>query len=263
MKTTDYSGQIALVTGASSGIGVEFAERLAAQGADLILTARREDRLNALAEKITAEHGVAVHVIAADLGAADGAKDLLDRIDSDGLAVDILINNAGFGDHGDLVGADPDLMAAMVRLNVEALTYLTARVLPPMVERDRGVIINVASTAAFQPVPHMATYAATKAYVLSFTQALWSELRRTNVKALALCPGATDTEFFDIAGDDAAVGARRSTADVIDTAMRALKLGRPSAVDGWRNAVMAAAAGRAPVRATLAIAGSAVAPKGE
>ncbi|WP_278258418.1 SDR family NAD(P)-dependent oxidoreductase [Nocardioides convexus] len=140
------------------------------------------------------------------------------------------------------------------------MTELTARLLPAMVERGEGQVINVASTAAFQPVPHMAVYAATKAYVLSFTRALWAETRGTGVKVLALCPGATDTEFFDIVGEAASVGNRRSPEQVVSTAERAIRRDRPSVVDGKRNAALAHVATRLPERIAISAAERSVRP---
>ncbi|MET9201956.1 SDR family oxidoreductase [Gordonia sp. NPDC003585] len=252
-----------LITGASSGIGKDFAETLAAQGANLILTARSVDKLDALAGDLRARHSIRTDVIGADLSVPGAAAELVGEIDKRGLDVDFLINNAGFGTHGDLADADPTRISSEVALNVAALTDLTTAYLQLMTARGSGAIINVASTAAFQPVPHMAVYAATKAYVLSLSEALWWEARRNGVRVLALCPGATDTEFFDVVGsDDAAVGARRTTRQVVDTALDALAAGKPSVVDGLLNKVSANSPRFAPRRVVLAIAERAVRPRG-
>src|SRR5262249_53931226 len=167
----DYKGQRALVTGASSGIGAVFARELARRGADLVLVARSGGKLAALADELSAEYGVAADVAVADLAKPSAATELAEALRARHLQIDILINNAGFGVFAPVYEADPAVLTEMVRLNVEALVDLTRVYLPGMVERDRGAIINVGSTAAFQPVPYMAVYGATKAFVLSFTEA--------------------------------------------------------------------------------------------
>jgi hypothetical protein len=187
---------VTLVTGASAGLGAEFARQCAARGDALVLVARRRDRLEALAAELPVE----TDIIAADLSEAGAAGRLADEIASLGLDVETLINNAGFG----LVGRFAELSLArqreMIDLNVRTLAELTHLVLPPMLERRRGAILNVASTAAFQPGPHFAVYFATKAFVLSFTEALHQELKGSGVKVSALCPGPTATEFGGVAG---------------------------------------------------------------
>ena len=234
----DFRGMRALVTGASSGIGTRFAERLAADGADLVLVARRADALEALAERLRAAHGVTVDVLPTDLGEPDAVPALVKRLDEAGLVVDVLVNNAGFGQHTDVADADPARLVAMVTLNCTALVDLTARLVPGMVERRRGGVLNVASTAAFQPLPHMATYGASKAFVLSFTEALWAETRGTGVHVTALCPGATATEFFDVSGGGA-VGAKQSADEVAALGLAALRANKPSVVAGLRNRLLA------------------------
>ncbi|MFN8197777.1 MAG: SDR family NAD(P)-dependent oxidoreductase [Nakamurella multipartita] len=181
----------------------------------------------------------------ADLARPGAAADLVAELTTHRIAVDILVNNAGFGAHGDLVDTPPERLDAMTALNVDAVVGLTSRLLPGMVERKAGAIINLASTAAFQPIPHMAVYGATKAFVLSFSRALWAETKDSGVAVLALSPGATDTEFFQVAGEDAAVGPRRSTAQVVGTALRALAQGRPRPPQrpGWRGCRRLRAAG--------------------
>lgn len=228
----------ALVTGASTGIGADFARRLASDGLDLVLVARSADKLEALAESVRAETGRQVTVLARDLTELGAAAALVDEIAAHGIEVDFLLNNAGFGTHGAVADADPVRLSDEVRLNCEVLTELSQRLLPAMIARRRGTIVNVASNAAFQPLPQMAVYGATKAYVLSFTEALWHETRGTGVRVLALCPGPTETPFFAIAGEDFA-RTKRTTAQLIDTAKRALSDGRPSVVDGTWNALLA------------------------
>lgn len=257
----DYRNKTALITGASGGIGEQFARTLAAQGADLILVARSEDKLTAIADELHNAHGVRAEVIAADLSIPGSSDSLVAQVDSRNLPVDILINNAGFGTHGDLADADPARIRDEVTLNVATLTDLTTVFYQRMVRAESGAIINVASTAAFQPIPHMAVYGATKAYVLSLSEALWWEGKQHGVRVLALCPGATDTGFFDVAGDDAAVGNRRSPQQVVDTALAALRKGKPSVVDGLQNYVSANASRVAPRAMVTAIAERTVRPR--
>jgi uncharacterized protein len=186
----------ALITGASSGIGEEFAKALAARGHDLILVARRKDRLDALAEELDAK----AEVIASDL--ASEAAELPERVEKLGAQVDLLVNNAGFGLRGHFAQHPPDRLAEMVRVNCEAVTLLTRAFIPGMIERGRGGVITVASTAGMQPLPYEATYAASKAFALNFTEALHMELRGTGVRALAVNPGPVPTEWQQVAGYD-------------------------------------------------------------
>ncbi|MFJ1757990.1 SDR family NAD(P)-dependent oxidoreductase [Kitasatospora sp. NPDC088134] len=251
----DFTRSTALITGASTGIGAAFARELAARGADLVLVARSERRLADLAAELTAAHGVRAAVLVQDLTAADAPAALQRRLAEQGLEPDVLVNNAGFGMHGPLAAADPDRVAAQVRLNCLALTELTTRLLPGMLARGRGAVVNVASTASFQPLPGMAVYGATKAYVLSFTEALAHELRGTGVRALAICPGATDTPFFAVMGGEVTgPGAKRTPEQVVATALAALAKGRPSAVDGLLNRLTAASPRLLPRRAVTAVA---------
>jgi short-subunit dehydrogenase len=233
--TNYFLGRTALVTGASSGLGVEFARELAARGSNLVLVARRRDRMDALAAELREAHGCEVTVIARDLSTYRAGKTLMADLERRGLSIDTVINNAGFGTYGPLATEDPDRIADEVSLNVATLVDITRAAVAGMLERDRGIIVNVASTAAFQPLANFATYAATKAFVLSFTEALWGETERTNVRVLALCPGATATEFFDIAGSDAATGPMAPAADVIAEAFAALERRKPSVIHGRNN----------------------------
>ena len=186
---------VTLITGASAGLGAEFARQLARRGERLVLAARREDRLRALAEEV----GNA-RVIAIDLSAHDAAERLMADLAAAGEQVELLINNAGFGQIGRFASLDAERQREMIDLNVGTLTDLCRAVAPAMVERRSGGIVNVASTAAFQPGPNMAVYFATKAYVLSFSEALHEELKPHGVHVTALCPGPTRTEFGDVAG---------------------------------------------------------------
>ncbi len=202
----------ALVTGASSGIGVAIARELAARGHALILVARREERLRSLATELTDQHGIGAEVIACDLADPAERDRMVERVNGTGRVVEVLVNNAGFGSRGNFVSNDRERMVGMVRLNVEAVVDLTGRFLPGMVERGRGSIINIASTSAFQPLPGAANYAATKSFVLSLSEAIRTELRGTGVGVTAVCPGPVKTEFTEAAGMD---GVEDSTPDAI------------------------------------------------
>lgn len=189
-----------LITGASGGIGLELAHVFAAHGHPLIMVARSADKLEELAAELRARYGVAVHVIPTDLGAPGSPERLVAEVAARGLTVEILVNNAGFGLYGSYLELDGAQEQAMIQLNVAVLTDLTKRFLPGMVERRRGGVLNVASTAAFQPGPGMAVYYATKAYVLSYSEALHHELQGTGVTVTALCPGPTRSGFQSVAG---------------------------------------------------------------
>ena len=189
----------AVITGASAGIGEEFARQLAARGHGVFLVARREDRLRKITEEIQRDHGVRAEFATSDLADAADRQKLPGLVAEKGLDVSILVNNAGFTTVGD-VHENPDRQLGMIRVNVEALVDLTTMWLPGMVERGSGAVIEVASTVAFQPVPVQSTYAATKAFVLSFTEGVSSELRGTGVTITALCPGPVATEFTDAGG---------------------------------------------------------------
>ncbi|MBA4048441.1 MAG: short-chain dehydrogenase [Sphingomonas sp.] len=234
-------GDTALITGASAGLGAHFAQALAAQGHDLILTARREDRLHALAERLRAAHGVAVHVHAADLAAPGAVAGLMRAIEQAGLGVNMLVNNAGFGARGDFAALDGAMQARMIDLNCRALVELAHAVLPGMLQMRRGGILNIASTAAFQAGPQMAVYYASKAFVLSFSEALHEEVRGRGVHVTALCPGPVETEFFE-ANAMADVAFRRfasGTEPVIRDGLRALRANRAIKVSGAANATLA------------------------
>ena len=190
----------ALVTGASSGIGTAIARELAARGHAVTLVARREERLRSLATELTAEFDADAAAVACDLGDPAERERLAGLLAGTGRAVEVLVNNAGFGSRGDFIGNDRERMLEMIRVNVEAVVDLTSRFLPGMVERGRGAVINVASVAAFQPIPGSATYAASKSFVLSFSEAIRTEQRGTGVSVTAVCPGPVKTEFTDAAG---------------------------------------------------------------
>ncbi len=193
-------GQTVLVTGASAGIGVDLAECFAADGYDVIVTARTESALRQVAGRLAQTYAVTTTPIAADLGAIGGGQALGNEIRARGLAVDVLVNNAGYGKAGALAGSDATEQLGMLDLNVRALVELTHIYRPAMLARRRGGVLNVASTAAFQPGPLMAVYYASKAFVLSFSEALWEEARDTGVKVSCLCPGPTVSKFRERAG---------------------------------------------------------------
>jgi short-subunit dehydrogenase len=233
-KQFDFAGKTVLVTGASAGIGAAFARELSRRGATVVLVARSEGRLARLA----AELGRA-HVIVADLSTPGAARRVYDAIAAKGIEVDVLINNAGFGLHGSFEALPLATQRDEIELNVAALVELTHLFLP-MIERRQGGIIQVASMAAFIAVPYMAVYAATKAFVLSFSLALWAEYRERGVRVLALVPGATETSFFERAGEGAAAGAKKARPeDVVRVGLGAFVAGRASVVHGSTNRVFA------------------------
>jgi hypothetical protein len=197
-STQDFSGKWALVTGASAGIGVALARDFAGHGAKLILTARRKDRLEALATELAAK-GTEVRVVIADLNNPAGPQQIYDATEGAGLTVDILVNNAGLGQYGAFHTNPIDQELSQVRVNCEAVVSLSRLFVPRMVERRRGWVLVLASTASFQPVPYISTYAATKAFDRFFALGLAAEVARFGVKVTALCPGPTDSEFFDVA----------------------------------------------------------------
>ena len=236
-----YHGRTALVTGASAGIGADLARQLGAAGARVVLVARREDALASVAAAVRQAGGTAV-VVAADLEPAGAARALAERLGEAGETVDVLVNNAGFGVQGPFLDADAGEVDGMVGLNVATLTGLTRRLVPGMVERGRGGVLNVASTAAFTPAPQFAVYAATKAYVLSLTEALWAELRDTPVHVTCLCPGPVRTEFGERAGmGEGFFAGGLSSARVAREGLDGLAAGRRRVVPGWSNKVQTAA----------------------
>jgi short-subunit dehydrogenase len=235
MDDFQFTAKTVLITGASMGIGAAFARELTRQGARVILVARSRDRLDALAAELPGSH-----VIAEDLARPGAAGRVFDAVTAAGLDVDVLVNNAGFGVHAPFTDLPLATHRDAIDLNVGALVELTHTFLP-MIERRRGGVIHVASTAAFQPTPYMAVYGASKAFVLSFSEALWAEYRSRGVRVLALCPGATDTPFFARAGEAAAVGKKAPPADVVRVALTAFRANRPSVVHGTANALTALA----------------------
>lgn len=234
-----------LITGASGGIGEAFARQLAVQGKGLILAARSKDKLQALAEELSTAHGVQVHVIAADLAQHDSARPLFEETERLGLTVDLLINNAGYGKGGAFTELSFEVQADMIRLNVNTLVELTYLYLPAMRQHKRGGVINLGSTASWQPVPYMSVYGATKAFVLSFSEALAEEVRADGVKVMALCPGATATGFQSTAGVwEEQRSSMPGPDEVVSDALRAFEQGKTSFVHGFQNRVVAFFASR-------------------
>jgi short-subunit dehydrogenase len=225
--------ETALVTGASSGIGEEFARQLAARGHDLVLVARRADRLKRLAGHLEADHGVKAHVIRCDL--AEKADTVADRVAELGVEVDLLVNNAGSGTYGRFWEIEPERDAQQVRVNCEAMVTLTHAFLPAMIDRRSGGIINVASSAGMQPLPYEAVYAATKAFARNFSDALHTELRGTGVRCLAVNPGPVPTEWQQAAGFDDGAGVvpgKISVEQVVRESLEAFERGRRSVIPG-------------------------------
>ncbi len=244
-----------LVTGASMGLGAEIARQLAAMKANLVLAARSEDALQALATSLR-DHGVTTRVVPCDLSIDSGMHALIDACRD--LPIDHLINNAGFGSAGPFAELDPLREQAMVRLNCEAIVALTRALLPGMITRKRGGVLNIGSTASFQPGPTMATYCATKAFVLSFTLALHDELRGTGVRACVLCPGPVETGFQSAAGfslGDRDKVAVLSAEDTVRAGLRAYARGDAKEVPGFINSVGAATSRMAPLSLVTRVTG--------
>ena len=242
MTVVDYRGQTTLITGASSGIGVEFAREFARRGSDVVLVARRLDLLEKLAAELTATHGVRATAIPLDLSLPAAGQTLADEVDRRGLAVTSLVNNAGFGTFGRFHAEDAGRLREEIDVNVASVVDISRAFVGRLRACGNGVLINVASMAAYQPVPNMAVYAATKAFVVSFTEALWQESLGTGLRVISLSPGATRTEFNDVLGTEEPT--RRATfqtpRQVVYTALRTLDRGvpPPSVVSGRLNRLM-------------------------
>ena len=225
-----------LITGASSGIGAAFARKLAARGRNVLLVARSEDKLVALCNELGRLTSIRAQFVALDLQQPDAAAQLFEETKKRDLEIEMLINNAGYGSMGDFAKLDLDRELEMIQLNVRAVVEVTYRFLRPMRERKRGTIINVASTAAFQAVPYMATYAATKAFVLSFSEALTEENLSHGVHVMALCPGVTETNFFEASEmDRPPMRTIQTPEEVVDAALRGLARQKMTVISGWTN----------------------------
>jgi short-subunit dehydrogenase len=233
---------VALVTGSSAGIGREIARVLAARGYDLILTARRAKALEDLASELASSFGVTAHVLPIDLAEPTGPNRLAAEVAGKGIELDVLVNNAGFGDVGPFADADPAKLLAMIQVNVVAATELTRLIVPGMRQRGRGKILNVGSTAGFQPGPMMAVYYATKAYLNSLSQALANELAGTGISVTVLCPGPTESEFAAVSGmaGTRLVKSRRMMTgrSVAEAGVRGMLRGQPVVIPGMQNKLM-------------------------
>ena len=250
---------ITLITGASSGIGAAFARKLAARGRNVFLVARSESKLVALCNELGRVSGIRAQYLVLDLTKPDGASRLFEETKKRDLVVDMLINNAGFGSMGDFAQLDLSRELEMVELNIRSLVALTHTFLVPMRERKQGTIINVASTGGFQAVPFMATYAATKAFVLSFSEALWEENRRYGIHVMALCPGVTETNFFEASRmDRPPMRTSQTPEDVVDTALRGLARRKASVISGLTNLLMIQAERFVPRSLVVRLAGRAM-----
>ena len=229
--------QWALVTGASAGLGAEFARQLASRGMHLVLVARRGELMSELAQELHTKHGTRCEIIVADLSDPAEPKRILDEIAAKGISIELLVNNAGFGVVGEVENAKVDRLLQLIRLNISALTELTYRLLPAMLERGHGAILNVSSLSGFQPVAYMGTYAASKAFVLHFSEALHCELKDRGITVTAVCPGVTRTNFFDIAGAPGWLQKHSSLSvePVVKSALNAIARRRQFVVPGWRN----------------------------
>lgn len=231
------ANQWALVTGASSGLGAEFARQLASRGMHLVLVARRRELMEELATELLTQHGTHCLVMVSDLSEPDEPRRILSDLAAKGIAIELLVNNAGFGIVGEADATDVDRVLNMVRLNVSATVDLTHRLLPDMLARGHGAILNVSSLSAFQPVAYMGAYAASKAFVLHFSESLHCELKERGITVTAVCPGVTRTAFFDIAGAPGWLQ-KHAALDVdyvVKKSLQALASRRQCYVPGWRN----------------------------
>ncbi len=256
MDTTVLRGKTALVTGASSGLGTDFARQLAMLGCHLILVARRKDRLDTLAQTLMGQHSVEVTVIAMDLGEPDAAQQLYDAVQAAGKTVDVLINNAGFGLHGEFVTIDWAQEKSMLALDIVTVVHLTKLFVTDMLTRNFGYILQIASSAAYQPIPTYATYGAAKSFVLHFGEALHYELRKTNVHCTVLSPGVTATEFFQVSGQRLTLYQRLTMLDsptVVRIGLNAMLQGRQSVIAGFFNTLVAWSNRLVPRRLSTAI----------
>jgi len=248
----------ALVTGTSSGMGADFARILASMGCNLVITARRQERLKALKEELSAEYGILVKVLPMDLSLSESPQQLYDQLKAEGVVIDVLVNNAGFGIYGEFLDIDWKHTQQMLQLNMITLAHLTWLFAQDMVSRNFGYILQVASNGAYQPSPLYAAYSASKSFVLSLSEALNYELRGTNVKCTALSPGITVTEFHRVAGQkEGSLYYRLTKMDSMTVAqigIKALLAGRPSLVPGWMISVMAWSSQRMPRRMATSMA---------
>ncbi|MFQ5636433.1 MAG: SDR family NAD(P)-dependent oxidoreductase [bacterium] len=236
----NFKDQTVLITGASSGIGEEFAKLLAAEKAKVLLTARNEKKLNELAEELASTHGIQTHVFPADLSRPESPAKLFVEIQKSVPHVGLIINNAGFGSWGDFQSVDNATYQEMCNLNMNAIVALTYYFLPSMLDKRAGGFINVASTAAFQPVPYFATYSATKAFVLSFSEAIAAEYNERGITVTCLCPGPTESNFHERSKiDPKKLFGLEPARNVARLGLQAFLKGKPVAISGMKNYVLA------------------------
>jgi short-subunit dehydrogenase len=231
----EWNGKWALVTGASAGIGGALAKELAAGGTNLVLTARRKDRLDELSASLRSQHKVKTEVFVADLAEAGAPKKIFAFTKEKGLDIDLLINNAGFGQFGEFPSVEIQRLLDMVQVNCHAVVHLTRLYLPEMIARHRGDVLILASTASFQAVPYISTYAATKAFDLLFAEGLAEEIKPYGIRVCALCPGSTETEFHVVAGQDQFIRKAETAEKVARTGLKALAAGKSYVISGLGN----------------------------
>ena len=231
----NWRGKWALITGASAGIGVAFAEELASGGTKLVLTARRKDRLEELARRLTATYKISTEVFAADLADANAPEKIFAFTKEKGIEIDLLINNAGFGQYGEFHSIEKQRFLDMVQVNCHAVVHLTRLYLPEMVARRRGDVLILGSTASFQAVPYISTYAATKAFDLLFAEGLAEEMKPYGVRVCALCPGSTESEFLFVAGQEKFKRKAETAEKVARTGLKALAAGKSYVISGLGN----------------------------
>ena len=259
---SEWSGKWALVTGASAGIGKALAIELAASGTNLVLTARRRDRLQDLAKQLSSKHKINAEIFEADLAKPSAPEEIFAFTREKGIAVELLINNAGFGQYGELSSVEPQRLLDMVQVNCSAVLHLTRLYLPNMIARRRGDILIVASTVAFQAVPYISTYAATKAFDLFLAEGLAEEMKPHGIRVCALCPGTTESEFHDAAAHPSHARRRSETAEkVARTGLRALAAGKSYVISGAANYLGAHSQRLVPRRLVTRIAANMMRPR--
>jgi uncharacterized protein len=253
-----WQGKWALVTGASAGIGAEFARQLAAGGTNLVLTARRYERLEALASQLKAKHKIQTEIVVADLAQSAAPEQIYSFTKQKGIVIDLLINNAGFGQYGELPQVETQRLLDMVQLNCSAVVHLSRLYLPDMIAQGRGDVLILASTASFQAVPYISTYAATKAFDLLFAEGLAEEMKPHGIRVCALCPGSTESEFHVVAGQEQFTARyHQETAEkVVRTGLQALAAGKSYVISGLGNYMGAQSQRMVPRRIVTRIAAS-------
>src|ERR1700687_3480152 len=256
-----WAGKWSLVTGASAGIGVALARELAAGGANLVLTARRKERLEKLAQELSAAHKIRAEVFAADLAQPDAPQQIFTFTLAKQIEIDLLVNNAGFGGYGEFATADTQRLLDMVQVNCSAVVHLTRLYLPQMLKRRSGDVLILASTASFQAVPFISTYAATKAFDLLFAEGLADAVRPHGIRVCALCPGSTESEFHAVAGQEKFTRKAETAEKVARTGLKALAAGKSYVISGLGNYLGAQGERLVPRRMVTRIAGGMFKPR--